>query len=170
MAREAGCYDLLEAANHNNLMNNILFSDEATFHTCGLVNRHNCRIWAHEQPNATFEWQRDTLKINVWLGFTQTKVHGQFFFAEKRITAISYLDMLEQFLEPQLMDNGIFRTVLSQRDGATPHFAISVRDYLNEVFPCRWIGRGSKMWPVRSLDLTPLRLGIYQIPSVPGKR
>ena len=40
------------------------------------------------------------------------------------------------------------------------HCAITVREYLNEVFPGRWIGRGSPVlpaplaWPPRSPDLT----------------
>jgi len=28
-----------------------------------------------------------------------------------------------------------------QQDGASPHYALRVRDYLNEVFPQRWFGR-----------------------------
>ena len=38
-----------------------------------------------------------------------------------------------------------------------PHFAHSVRNYLNETFPGRWIERGSpRFWAARSRDLTPL--------------
>lgn len=37
------------------------------------------------------------------------------------------------------------------------HFAQMVRDFLNERFSNRWIGRGSwKAWPPRSSDMTPL--------------
>ena len=43
-AREAKCVDLVQAAEEEEgLMKNMLFSDEATFHTCDLVNHHNCR-------------------------------------------------------------------------------------------------------------------------------
>ncbi|KAJ4430407.1 hypothetical protein ANN_22623 [Periplaneta americana] len=42
------CYDLMEAVNNDNLMEHILFSDEATFHTCGTVHRHNCRMTGKE--------------------------------------------------------------------------------------------------------------------------
>ena len=36
-------------------------------------------------------------------------------------------------------------------------FALIVREYLNQAFPGRWIGRGSpRMWAPRSPDLTPL--------------
>jgi hypothetical protein len=55
---------------------------------------------------------------------------------------------------------GIKDTVVLQLDGAPPHFALHVRDYLNENFLGRWIGRGSEAshapfaWPPRSPDLT----------------
>ncbi|PSN33092.1 hypothetical protein C0J52_21438 [Blattella germanica] len=60
VARQAMCYDLLDAARNENLMQHIIFSDEATFHTCGHVNRHNCRICADEQPNALQENRNGT--------------------------------------------------------------------------------------------------------------
>ena len=44
-----------------------------------------------------------------------------------------------------------------QHDGAPPHYTRHVRDYLNESFPNRWLGRGRPVaWPSRSADLTPL--------------
>ena len=122
-------------------MEMVLFSDETKFHKCGHVNRHNCRIWAEDQPNVILEWERDTPKVNVWLGLTRSRVYGPFMFAEKTVTGNTYLDMLEQFLEHQLISDGIMDTVVFQQDGAPPHFAITVRDYLNQAFPGRWIGR-----------------------------
>ncbi|KAJ8943679.1 hypothetical protein NQ318_015167 [Aromia moschata] len=40
-------------------------------------------------------------------------------------------------------------------DGAPPHFARIVREYLNEQFPGRWIGINDApiSWPPRSPDL-----------------
>jgi hypothetical protein len=76
------------------------------------------------------------------------------------ITGQVYHDMLNEWLEPQLQQAGIKDTVVLQSDGAPPHFALHVRDYLNETFPGRWIGRGSEAspasfaWPLRSPDLT----------------
>ncbi|KAJ4440367.1 hypothetical protein ANN_08507 [Periplaneta americana] len=41
-------------------------------------------------------------------------------------------------------------------DGALVHFTHRVRDYLNQQFPGKWIGRGGPVpWPPRSPDLTP---------------
>ena len=78
-------------------------------------------------------------------------------FAEGTITGNTYLDMLRDFLEPQLEQDGILDSVVFQQDGAPPHFALAVRAYLNQRFPNRWIGRGSpRTWPSRSPDLMPL--------------
>ncbi|KYN12730.1 hypothetical protein ALC57_15089 [Trachymyrmex cornetzi] len=43
------------------------------------------------------------------------------------------------------------------QDGAGPHNARIVTNYLNEQFPRRWMGRyGPIRWPARSPDLNPL--------------
>jgi hypothetical protein len=48
-----------------------------------------------------------------------------------------------------------------QHDGAPPHYTISVREFLNESFDNRWLGRrGSVAWP-RSPDLTPLDYSLW---------
>ena len=102
-ARQGMCEDLLEAVRSANLMHNVLFSDEATFHICGHANRHNCRIWAEQQPNTLQEWQRNSPKVNVWLGISKSMIYGPFMFAEPTVTGNTYLDMLEQFLVPQVI-------------------------------------------------------------------
>ena len=44
-----------------------------------------------------------------------------------------------------------------QQDGAPPHWGLIVRNFLNETFPNRWIGRNDPTpWPPRSPDITPL--------------
>jgi hypothetical protein len=44
-----------------------------------------------------------------------------------------------------------------QLDGAPAHFARPVRQWLNNNYPRRWIGRrGFIAWPPRSCDITPL--------------
>lgn len=51
-----------------------------------------------------------------------------------------------------------YNNVIFQLDGAPIHNAIVVRNWLNDNFPRRWIGRNSPFihWPPRSPDLTPL--------------
>ena len=70
---------------------------------------------------------------------------------------IVYLDMLQEFLIPQLDEDDQEGRIHFQQDGAPPHYLGEVREYLNTRFPGRWIGRAAPIaWPPRSPDLTPL--------------
>ena len=71
----------------------IMFSDEASFHVSGIVNRHNVRIWGSEHPHEYREAERDSRKVNVWCGQMHDRVIGPFFFTEKTVSSVVYLDM-----------------------------------------------------------------------------
>jgi hypothetical protein len=76
---------------------------------------------------------------------------------ETTITGIVYLDILQQFLIPQLDEDDQERRIYSQQDGAPPHYLEQVREYPNAHFLGRWIGRAAPIaWPPRSPDFTPL--------------
>ena len=65
--------------------------------------------------------------------------------------------MLRDVVVAQLRTRANFAELYFQQDGATPHYALLVRNYLDNIFPLHWIGRrGSIDWPPRSLDLTPM--------------
>ena len=49
----------------NDYLNNVVFSDEATFYVSRKVNNHNIRIWGSENPCEVVEKERDSSKINV---------------------------------------------------------------------------------------------------------
>ena len=67
------------------------------------------------------------------------------------------LDMLQEFLNPQLDEDDQEGRIQFQQDGAPPHYLGEVREYLNTRFPGRWIGRAAPIaWPPRSPNLTPL--------------
>jgi len=70
-----------------------VFSNEATFHTSGVVNRHNVRIWGSENPHVLFQNDQGSPKVNVWCVLMHNKVTGPFFFNEPTISANVYLDM-----------------------------------------------------------------------------
>lgn len=136
-------------------LTHIVFSDEATFHLSGKVNTHNARIWGSENPRCIVEHIRDGPKLNVWCGLMHNLIIGPFFFAEQTVTGNTYLDMLDQFVVPQLMH--LQPNVIFQQDGAPPHWSLIVREFLDTQFPGRWIGRdGPTRWPPRSPDITPL--------------
>ena len=45
----------LRIENDNSYLDNIDFLDEATFHLCGKINKHNCWIWGSENPHVIHE-------------------------------------------------------------------------------------------------------------------
>ena len=72
----------------------------------------------------------------------------------------SYSAVLETWPIPQLRERGLLDDVWLQHHWAPAHFALFVRDVLNEHFTGRWIVRGSPTspaplpWPPHSPDLT----------------
>jgi hypothetical protein len=92
---------LLEQADAN-FLTHITFSDTATFHVSGAVNRHNVQIWGPQQPHSIMEQVRDSPKVNVWCGIICNMIITPFFFAEKTATGSSYLDMLQLYTFPKL--------------------------------------------------------------------
>ena len=88
-SRMAMCQDLIEAVKIEHLLVDTLFSDEATFHICGLVNRHNSRIWTDEQSHISTDFEHETREVNVCLGLTQHRIYDPFFFAEATIKSTS---------------------------------------------------------------------------------
>jgi hypothetical protein len=133
-------------------MKHIVFSDDATFHMSGKVNRHNCRIWGSENPCEVMEHERNTPKLNVWCALTSDSVIGPFFFKEATVTGTLYLNMLQNYAITQIPQGYFF-----QQDEAPPHYASTVKAFLDQQVPGKWIeGRGPITRPPRSPDLTPL--------------
>jgi hypothetical protein len=61
------CTDMLNPLEEDNLfLDKIIFSDEATFHFSGKVNRHNLIIWGSQNPHQVVEHVRDSPKVNVF--------------------------------------------------------------------------------------------------------
>jgi hypothetical protein len=122
-----------------NFLENIMFSDKATFHVSGVVNRHNVRIWGSQQPHSIMEHVRDSPKVNVWCGVMCNMIIRPFFFAEKAVTGSSYLDMLKLYAFPQL--EHLQPNVFFQQDGAPLRWSLDVQRALNATLPGHWIGR-----------------------------
>ena len=114
--------------------------------TCVGVNRHNCCIWGSENPHQVNEYERDTPKLNVWLGLHKHGVISPFFLhgaysdgtqLPRRVGELCRLTCTSWFHIPA---------------GRCP-----VTAFLDETFPGRWVRRGGPTaWPPRSPDLTPL--------------
>ncbi|GBM22420.1 hypothetical protein AVEN_221491-1 [Araneus ventricosus] len=157
--RKEFCVDFQAKLEEDGFANRFEFTDEATFHLCGKVNRHNLRFGGTESPHRTIEYQRDSPKVNVFCAITNRCVFGPFFFMEKSITGYIFQDMLSEWLFPQLEE--VVSDFILQVDGAAPHWHNNVREYLSDRRPHRWIGSAGAndmsllCWPARSSDLTP---------------
>ena len=137
----------------------LVFSDEATFHTNGKVNRHNVCIWGKKNPHATIEHERDSPKVIVFCAISKTMFMAHFFL-EGNVTGNVYLQMFQNWLIYELIANER-DDFIYQQDGAPPHWKLTVRAYLNDNLPRRWIGCADGeenvmlKWPPHSPDLTP---------------
>ncbi|KAJ8943430.1 hypothetical protein NQ318_020681 [Aromia moschata] len=113
----------------------ILFSDESTFSTNGVVSSQHCRYWSETNPHFTISCRRQYFKkVNVWC-------------------AVSYTNGIIDKLDELPLS---YRTrMFFQQDGCPAHHAVTVRNWLNSEFNEHWIGRdGPILWPPRSPDLT----------------
>ena len=83
------------------------------------------------------------------------KIIGPFFFAEKSITAQIYLDVLTEYVSPQLEQYQ--PQVIFQQDGTPSYWNHKICQFLNKTFPDRRVGRDDSIpWRPRSPDITPL--------------
>lgn len=147
------CYWLQNMISEDrDFLSRILWTDEATFHSNGGVNLHNMHYWSRDNPHWMQEVQHQgRWSVNVWCGILGGRVIGPFIFNEP-LTGQNYLHFLNNEL-PVLLENvplNIRRNMILQHDGCPAHFAANVRQFLDETFPGRWIGRGSIFpWPAR---------------------
>lgn len=143
-----------------NFFKNILYTDEATFTTNGIVSSQNIRMWSEDNPHWTIECKRQySSKINVFCGILNEKIIGPYFFNEN-LNSMRFLRFLQNEFTDAIDELPLdYRYNLHlQFDGAPIHNAADVRRWLDDNFPNRWIGRSSALirWPPRSPDLTPL--------------
>jgi len=118
----------------DHFLEKVQFSDEATFHVSGALNISNVKIWGSENPHTYVEHQRDSLRANTFCAISSQKVYSPFFFVEETVTGMTYLDMLQLWLMPQLQNIPMF---IFQQDESLAHFHCEVRQYLNTVLPGR---------------------------------
>lgn len=136
-------------------LDKIMWSDESTFKKDGYINLHNLHEWHIENPHLTREDRSQyRFKVNMWTGILNGNIIGPFEMPEN-LTGESYLNFLQNNLPNLLVDTP--PDMWFQHDGCPAHFRVSVREFLDEQYPNRWIGRsGAISWPARSPDLNPL--------------
>ena len=90
------------------------------------------------------------------------------FFLDGKLAGTKYVDFLStrlhEILEEVSVD--IRLRMRFMHDGAPPHFSRVAKQFLNQHFANKWIGRGGSIaWPARSPNLNPLdfHLGTFKI-------
>lgn len=159
-ARQTFCENFLRNVDQDpRYSSRVLFSDESLFTQEGIFNVHNMHFWSEENPRVTRLRNFQTRwKINVWTGIMGTEILGPVILPDI-LTGRTYVDFLTENLSDFLENVPLFERnkIIFQQDGAGPHNARIVTNYLNEHFPGRWMGRyGPIRWPARSPDLNPL--------------
>jgi hypothetical protein len=137
------------------LVDRVIWSDEAMFKLNGHINRHNCVYWDSDNPKIIMEKEVNAPGVMAWAGIWSEGIIGPFFF-DGNVDGPSYLALLNDQFWPQMGRVVEEQDLWFMQDGAPAHWAKTVRAWLNEKFPRRWIGRGGEIpWPPRSPDLTP---------------
>jgi hypothetical protein len=140
-----------------------LFTDEEKLTWDGIFNFHNNHIWARANPHATQEARyQTTFSINVWAGIFGHWLIGPARLPEQ-LTGTTYREFLERLTRdilPDVLDDVLLQLrvgMLFMHDGDPPHISHIARQYLNDHFPGKWIGRnGPLARPPRSPDLNPI--------------
>lgn len=136
----------------------VLFTDEAKFSREAITNFHNNHIWTDANPHAITERRhQQTFSLNVWVGIIGDRLLGPVFLPNI-LNGDNYLNFLRDDL-PELLEDlplDIRQLLYFMHDGAPAHYRVTVREFLNETFSNRWIGRGGPVsWPARPPDCNP---------------
>lgn len=139
----------------------VLWMDESQFMRDGITNCRNLHKWCPKGENPKLKRASSfqvRFSINVWAGIMDDTLIGPIILP-RTLNAERFLELLSEDLPPLLEDVplAIRRRMILQMDGCPAHYARTVRNFLNEHYPNRWIGRSGPVgWPARSPDMTPL--------------
>jgi hypothetical protein len=131
----------LELINQNqDLVNNLLISDEAHFHSSGFVNQQNFHYWSATNPIELHERPLHSSKVTVWCAISSFEIIGPYFFENEREKAVTvtgpcYVYMLENFLGPELACHSVTEETFFQQDGAMSHTARDSMAAVRNLFP-----------------------------------
>ena len=123
----------------NSLIDSVIFSDEASFHLWGRVNRQNDRYWDTENPHEIVETKKFSPHVNVWVAMSSKGIFGPYFFeVDDTTTTVNserYIEMLRAKFLPELRRRRyVFRNTYVQHDNATPNTARTTKTFLSVNF------------------------------------
>jgi hypothetical protein len=149
--RVTSCKDILISFPSVRKRKRVFFTDECAVYGSG--RRQNIVFWAKDNPHFIDQITHYPPKVMFWCAISATHLISPIV-CDGAITSESYINMLRHDFLPQLRNTNI-RNPVFQQDGAPGHTAYATRDFLNEEFPNKWIGKfGPVNWPPRSPDLT----------------
>lgn len=143
-----------------NFFSRILWTDESKFARDGINNFHNTHYWAPKGENPRMKKERahqTRFSLNVWMGIINNNLVGPHFLPQN-LNGEMYEHFLREEITGLMEDVPIEtrRNMIFQHDGCPAHFRLGVRQWLDQTYPHRWIGRGGPIpWPARCPDLTP---------------
>ena len=138
------------------VLDKIIWSDKACFKLSENVNRHNRVNWANKNLHLTIESQLNQPDVTTRDALSSEHVIGPMNF-DGTAARDNYSRTLHDVVEPQLQTSANFDELHFQQDGVPPHYARTVREYLDQAFPQRWFGRrGNIEWQPGSPDQTPM--------------
>jgi len=158
--RVAFCRSVMLRLQQNpHLLANVILTDECKFTNSGMFNLHNEHVWSIENSREHQGRPQIRFGLNVWVSLLGDRIIGPYIYQEN-LTAAGYLQFLRSYLTDYIDENisiNSLNDLWFQKDGAPPHNARRVTDYLQELFPQRLIGNdGTIRCPARSPDLSPL--------------
>lgn len=130
----------------------LIATDEAYFYLTESINKQNNRLWLTERPEDWIEKPLHDAKVLVWCAVSCRKIYGPYFF-EETVNQHNYLEMLKTFFWPKHYRVKDSKKFYFQQDGARPHTANIVQEYLEGKFNVKFINK--TQWPPRSPDLNP---------------
>ena len=142
---------------NQDILDRILWTDEANFCIDGSVNTHNCVVWGQEKPRVVLAKRSHSPKVCVWMGIAADFRVAPFFF-EDTVDGAAYLHMLQTHVRPELASKRKLSSTIFMQDGAPPHVKREVTDFLRQTFTEeRVISRNFRhFWPAYSPDINPL--------------
>lgn len=145
----------------------ILWTDESKFDKDGITNYHNAHFWTPKEdgnPNKKrVKGSQRRFSLNVWMGIIDNHLIGPYFMPQN-LNGECYEEFLreELFILMEDLPLSVRKNMWYQHDGCPAHYRRGVRDWLNENYPNKWIGRGGPLpWPARSPDLTPMDFYVW---------
>ena len=130
-------------------MSQIIIGDEAIFQLNGNVSNHNFVRYATRgdlPEDFVDDKPSSEEKLVVWIGLVRNNLIGSYFFFDGNVNGQAYLEMLNNFLLPQVANifdvnqNGSIPRAYWFQDGAQGHRLNAVHDRLQTLFPNRVVG------------------------------